>query len=46
MGYREYVRQAQGLAARPHPLRPMRPYFHVSNLHRGIRHLLAMINES
>ena len=27
-------------AARPHALRPMRPYFHVSNLHRRNRHLL------
>ena len=37
---REHVRQAQGLAAHPHPLRPMRPYLHVSNLHRRNRHLL------
>src|SRR5664279_3686115 len=36
----EGVRQAQGLASRPHALRPMRPYFHVSNLHRRNRYLL------
>jgi putative transposase len=43
---REHVRQAQGLAACPHPLRPMRPHLHVRHLHRRNRHLLALINES
>ena len=28
-----------------YPLRSMRPYLHVSNLHRRRRHLLAVINE-
>ena len=43
---RKYVRQAQGLAAHPHPLRSMRTYLHVCHLHRSSRHLLALINES
>ena len=43
---REHVRQAQGLAAHPHPLRPLRPHLHVRHLHRRNRHLLALINES
>ena len=29
-----------------HALRQMRPHLHVRHLHRGRRHLLAMINES
>ena len=43
---REHVRQAQGLAAHPHPLRPMRTHLHVCHLHRRHRHLLALINKS
>jgi transposase len=43
---REHVRQAQRLATHPHPLRPLRPYLHVRHLHRGNRHLLALINEA
>ena len=43
---REHVRAAQGLAAHPHPLRPLRPHLHVGNLHRRSRHLLVVINES
>ena len=43
---REHVRQAQGLAAHSHPLRPMRPHLHVRHLHRRNSHLLALINES
>jgi transposase len=43
---REHVRQAQGLATYPHPLRPMRSHTHVRHLHRCHRHLLALINES
>ena len=38
---REHVRQAQGLAPHPHPLRPLRPHLHVRHLHRRNRHLLA-----
>jgi transposase len=38
---RKHVRQAQGLAPHPHPLRQMRPYVHVRNLHRSNRHHLA-----
>ena len=41
-----HVRQAQGLAPHPHPLRPMRPRLHVRYRHRRYRHLLALINES
>ena len=43
---REYVWQTQGLATHSYPLRPMRSYIHVRNLHRRHRHLLAIINES
>ena len=43
---RDHVRQAQGLAAHPHSLRPMRPHLHVRHLYRRRRHLLALINES
>jgi transposase len=43
---REHVWKAEGLAAHPHPLRPMRPHLHVRNRHRRRRHLLAMNNES
>ena len=42
---REPVRQAQGLAAHRHPLRPMRPHLLLGHLHRSRRHLLALINE-
>ena len=38
---REHVRPAQGLAACPHPLRPLRTHLHVRHLHRRNRHLLA-----
>jgi len=38
---REHVRQTQGLAPDPHPLRPMHPHVHVRHLHRSNRHLLA-----
>ena len=37
---REHVRQAQGLAAHPHPLRPMRSHLLLGHLHRRNRHLL------
>ena len=37
--------QAQRLAAHPHPIRPLRPYLLLGNLHRRSRHLLALINE-
>ena len=43
---RKHVRQAQGLAAYPYPLRPMRAYLHVRHLYRCRSHLLAVINES
>jgi hypothetical protein len=43
--YREHVRQAQGLAAHPHPLRLLGPHLDVVNLHR-CGHLLPLINES
>ena len=43
---RKHVRQAQGLAAYPYPLRQMRTYLHVRHLHRCRSHLLAIINES
>ena len=43
---RKHVRQAQGLAPHPYPLRPMRPHIHARNLHRSCGHLLALINES
>ncbi len=36
----------QGLAAHPHPIRPLRPYLLLGNLHRRGRHLLAVINGS
>ena len=39
---REHVRQAQGLATHPHPLRPMPPHLHVRYRHRRNRHFLAM----
>lgn len=32
---------AQGLALHPRPIRPLRPHFHVSHLHRRNLHLLA-----
>jgi transposase len=37
---RDHVRQAQGLAAYPHPLRSLRAHLHVRHLHRRNRHLL------
>jgi hypothetical protein len=40
---REHVRQAQGLASYPYPLRSLRPHFHVSHLHRRNRYLLAQL---
>lgn len=43
---RKHVRQAQGLAAYPYPLRPMRTYLHVRHLYRRRSHLLAVVNES
>ena len=43
---REHVRTAQGLAAHPHPIRPLRPHLFLSNLYRRSRHILAVINES
>ena len=42
----KYVRQNQGLAPHPHPLRSLRPHLHVRNLHRSNRHISALINES
>ena len=36
----------QRLAAHPHPIRPLRPYLLLGNLHRRSRHILAVINES
>ena len=42
--HREHVRQTQRFAARPHPLRSLRPYFHVLHLHLRNRHLLALIS--
>ena len=36
----------QGLEARRHPLRPMRPHLHVRHLHRRNPVLLVVINES
>ena len=43
--HRKHVRQAQGQAAHPHPIRSLRAYVHVRHLHRPHRHLLAVINE-
>ena len=43
---RDHVRQAQGLAAHPHPLRSLRAHLHVCHRSRRYRHLLALINES
>lgn len=43
---REPLRQAKGLATRPHTLRPMRPHILLGHLYRRCRHLLALINES
>ena len=34
----------QRLAAHPHPIRPLRPYLLLGNLHRRRRHILAVIN--
>ncbi len=43
---RKHVRPPQRLAAHPHPIRPLRPYLLLGNLHRRSRRLLAVINES
>jgi transposase len=43
---RDHVRQDQGLAPRPHPIRLLRPHLLLGDLHRCNRHLLAVINES
>ena len=43
---RKPVHRAKGLAAHRNPLRPMRTYLLLGNLHRSCRHLLDMINES
>ncbi len=37
---REHVRQAQGLATHPYPLRPLLPHLFLSHLYRSNRHLL------
>ena len=37
---REHVRQAQGLATHPYPLRPLLSHLFLSHLYRSHRHLL------
>ena len=43
---RKHVRQAQGLAAHPHPIRPMRPHLLLCHLHRSQPSSSGSINES
>jgi hypothetical protein len=43
---RGHVGPPQGLAAHPHPLRPLRPHLLLGDLHRRSRSFLVVINES
>jgi transposase len=42
---RHKIENMFGLAAHPHPIRPLRPYLLVDNLYRRSRRLLALVSE-